>query len=57
MAEDRASRGARLSSIKIIFQGEPVPEEESSKLAEYVARVEYRVHKAKLVPARGSGGK
>ena len=57
MAEDRASRGARVSSIRIVFRGEPAPEEELSKLAEYVARVEYRVDKAKLAPVRGSGGK
>ena len=57
MAENRASRGARVSSIRIVFRDEPAPEEELSKLAEYVARVEYRVDKVKLVPVRGSGGK
>ena len=55
MAENRASRGARVSSIKIIFLGEPAPGEELSKLREYVAHVEYRVYKANPVPVRGSG--
>lgn len=41
--------------VKIIFGGEPVPEEELSKLRECVAHVEYGVYKANPVPVRGSG--
>ena len=53
MAENRAWRGARLSSIKIVFQGEPAPEEELSKLREYVTRVECWIYRTK--PPRKAG--
>jgi hypothetical protein len=43
MAKERASRGAKLSSITIVGLGELVPGKEVFKLRAHVAHVDYRV--------------
>jgi hypothetical protein len=43
MAKERASRGAKLSSITIVGLGELVSGKEVFKLREHVAHVDYRV--------------
>ena len=46
MAEERASRDAKLSSVTIVGLGELVPGKEAFKLRKYVGRVDYRVDDA-----------
>lgn len=46
MAEERASRGAKLSSITIVGIGKLVPGKEVFKLRKHVTRVDYRVDDA-----------
>ena len=48
MANNRASRGAKLSSITVVDLGELAPKKEVLKLREHVTRVEYRVDNTSL---------